>query len=61
MIKLGDMILPAWMIEALEKLRKEQDQKRPELRIEMPLHEPERRIRENESEEQEDTIIISLR
>jgi benzoyl-CoA reductase/2-hydroxyglutaryl-CoA dehydratase subunit BcrC/BadD/HgdB len=30
-------ILPAWMIEELEKLRKEQERKRPELRIEIPL------------------------
>lgn len=62
MIKSGDMIPPAWMIEAIEKLRKEQEQRRPELRIEMPMPMPMPPRRDLEDEkEQEDSIIISLR
>lgn len=52
-------ILPAWLIEDLEKLRKEQERKRPELHIQLPLRE-EIRL-DPEKKEDEDVIIIPLR
>ena len=50
-------ILPAWMIEELERLRKEQQVERPQLRIEIPLPTPDRRHEVRQDEGAEMTII----
>ncbi len=54
-------IIPAWMIEDLEKLRKEQQgAEQLVLRIELPLYD-EQKIEENPLEDKDMSIVIPLR
>lgn len=53
-------IPPAWMIEELEKLRREQKKKQEELRIEIPCYIPPLKNTEEESDEQDTTISFNL-
>jgi hypothetical protein len=55
------MMTPPWMIEELERCRREREyDERPALQIELPVEPPQRRERDGEQAPQRGVIVIEL-